>query len=164
LLRFFIKRHLILSGGLFLAALCVLTIYFSPLPEKLTNSQYSTVLYSKDHVLLGAQIAEDEQWRFPPVEKLPEKYIQALLTFEDKRFYHHLGVDPVAIVRAIYSNFKTGHVVSGGSTITMQLARILQGNRARTYWQKFKELLVAIQLELHFSKDELLIQYASHAP
>ena len=160
----FFKRYRILSGGLLLAVLCFGVIYFSPLPEQLSNTQYSTVLYSKEGVLLGAQIAEDEQWRFPPVEKLPEKYIKALLTFEDKRFYQHPGVDPFAIARAIYSNFKKGHVVSGGSTITMQLARIIKGNRARTYWQKFKELLLAFQLEAHFTKDELLILYAAYAP
>jgi len=89
------------------------------------------VLLSGDGALLGAQIASDYQWRFSPLETLPEKYRQALLTFEDQNFYHHLGLDPKAIARAAISNIRRGHIVSGGSTITMQLARMLRQTSLR---------------------------------
>lgn len=151
-------------SGLVLVAGFILVLYWFPLPESLSRNQYSTVLYASDNILLAARIAEDEQWRFPPVENLPEKYITSLLLFEDRRFYRHPGIDVLAIVRAINNNISKRRVVSGASTITMQLARMLSGDQKRTYWQKFKEMLLAFQLEMHFSKDEILILYASHAP
>ena len=89
-----------------LALVAMLVLQFAPLPEKLSRVSYARILLDRNGQLLGASIAGDQQWRFAPVEKLPEKYVQALLLFEDRRFYQHPGVDPVAIVRAAWGNLR----------------------------------------------------------
>ncbi|MGB1311328.1 MAG: transglycosylase domain-containing protein, partial [Leucothrix sp.] len=113
---------------------------------------------------MGAHIAEDEQWRFPPVERVPNKFSTALIAFEDKRFRYHPGVDPMAVARALYLNLSKGKVVSGGSTLSMQTIRLSQQNPPRTLWNKLLEALKAIRLEVRYSKDQILSLYASHAP
>lgn len=133
-------------------------------PQKLFRAPYSTLLYSSEGNLLGARIAPDGQWRFPATDSLPEKFIDCLLTYEDKRFYWHPGVDIAAISRAFRLNAKAGKVISGGSTITMQLARIARGNRERTFYEKGIEICWALYLESVYSKKEILNLYASHAP
>ncbi|GAA4850778.1 penicillin-binding protein 1C [Algivirga pacifica] len=123
-----------------------------------------TTLESAEGDLLGAVIAEDQQWRFPASDSIPQKFETALLLFEDEYFYYHVGVNPVSIFRAIHQNFLAGRIVSGGSTISMQTVRMAYGNQKRTYPQKFLELLAALKLELYYSKKEILQQYADHAP
>jgi len=113
--------------------------------------------------LLGARIADDGQWRFPPCDSLPQKYETALIQFEDRYFRFHPGVNPVAIGRAFVQNLKAGHVESGGSTITMQVIRMSRG-KERTVRQKIVEAVLATRLEMRCSKDEILSLYASHAP
>jgi penicillin-binding protein 1C len=113
---------------------------------------------------LAARIAADQQWRFAPVARVPDKYRRALLTFEDRRFEAHPGVDPLAVLRAARDNLAAGRVVSGGSTLTMQLARLLRADPPRTFPEKAREAVLALQLEWHLDKDEILRQYASRAP
>jgi penicillin-binding protein 1C len=149
---------------LIIAVPIVAALQFWPLPERLTNTPYATLMLDRNDRLLGARIAADEQWRFVPVETLPDKYRRALLSYEDKRFFAHPGVDPLAIARAAWLNARAGRVVSGGSTLTMQLARLLRDDPPRTLPEKAREAVLALQLEWHFSKDELLIEYASRAP
>ena len=153
-----------LAALVLVLGVAILVVQFAPLPEKLTRVSYATMLLDREGHLLGASIAADQQWRFAPVEALPEKYVQALLLFEDRRFYHHPGIDPLAIARAAWGNLRDGRVTSGGSTITMQLARMLRDEPPRTLTSKIIEAARALQLEWRFSKDELLIHYASHAP
>lgn len=133
-------------------------------PELLQRQQYARVVYDKSKQLLGARLSRDGQWRFSPVDNLPDRYITCLKLYEDKRFDWHLGIDPIAIVRAIYFNFKRGEIKSGGSTITMQLARLLCKHKNRTLWNKLVECWYAVGLELNFSKQKLLCYYASFAP
>ena len=114
--------------------------------------------------MLGARIAGDGQWRFPVSDTLPEKYITCLVSYEDRYFYSHPGINPFSLVRAVYQNIQAGEIVSGGSTITMQLARMIRGNRKRTVYQKVLEIWLALRLELKYSKSEILRLYASHAP
>lgn len=140
------------------------TGYWFSLPKPLFEASYSTVVLDEDGELLGARIAADEQWRFPMQDSLPEKMKQALLHKEDRYFYYHPGFNPVAILRALYLNIKKGEVVSGGSTITMQLVRLSKNNPPRTVWEKVKEIILATRVELSYSKDEILAMYASHAP
>jgi len=142
----------------------VLVSFWFALPRQLFHSPTSTVLESDDGRLLGARIAADGQWRFPPSDSLPEKYRQAVIAFEDKRFYSHPGVDPLAVARAIRQNFARREVVSGASTITMQLIRLSRKNKPRTLWQKLIETVLAFRAELRYSKSEILALYASHAP
>jgi len=144
-------------------AILLLAFYFL-LPARLFQSPYSTVVYGADDELLGARIATDGQWRFPPNTELPKNYTQAVILFEDKHFYSHPGIDPLAIGRALWVNLKSGKKRQGGSTITMQVVRMALENQPRTYWQKTKELLLALRIELTYSKEEILALYAAHAP
>jgi penicillin-binding protein 1C len=134
------------------------------LPKDLfQGTSYATVVTDRNGELLGARIAEDQQWRFPPCDTVPPRFATALIRFEDRHFRWHPGVNPVALVRAFVDNVRAGHVVSGGSTITMQVIR-LSRNRERTLWQKLVEAVLATRLEFRCSKDEILALYASHAP
>ena len=138
------------------------------IPKPLISKPYSTLLYTTEtsgrEVLLGARIASDGQWRFPSGSEVPEKFAVCLTQYEDKRFWHHPGVDPFALMRAVQLNLTQSRVVSGGSTLTMQLARIARGNQSRTVGQKVIEMLWALYLECSYSKAEILRMYASNAP
>ena len=134
------------------------------LPKDLfKGTSYATVVTDRNGELLGARIAGDQQWRFPPCDTVPERFARALVQFEDRHFRWHPGVNPVALGRAFADNLRAGHVVSGGSTLTMQVIR-LSRNRERTIRQKLIEAVLATRLEFRYSKDEILAQYASHAP
>lgn len=135
-----------------------------PLPATLETPSWSRAVFAADGALLDVQIASDEQWRLPAPDVLPPKYIQALITFEDRYFYEHPGVNPVSIARALISNVRNGRVVSGASTISMQVARLARKNPPRTYFNKLRELLLVFQIESRYSKDEILKLYATHAP
>lgn len=138
------------------------------IPKPLISKPYSTLLYTTEisgrEVLLGARIASDGQWRFPSGSEVPEKFTVCLTQYEDKRFWYHPGIDPFALMRAVQLNLTQSRVVSGGSTLTMQLARIAQGNQSRTVGQKVIEMLWALYLECSYSKVEILRMYASNAP
>jgi penicillin-binding protein 1C len=151
------------------SAIFFVWLEFLPLPAALKDNQYARVLLSSDGALLGAQIASDYQWRFAPIDDLPDKYRQSLITFEDKNFDHHFGVDPLAIGRAALSNIRKGHVISGASTITLQLARLLrQASFAepppRNFVSKIIEAFIAVQLEWRFKKTDILREYTNRAP
>lgn len=124
------------------------------------------MLLDKDGSWLRVQVTPDDGGMIRiPVKRseIPQPLVDALLDFEDRRFYWHLGVDPLAMVRASLSNLIARRVVSGGSTITMQVARMLE-RRPRTLRSKLIELCRAMQLELRFSKDEILEMYFNLAP
>ena len=127
------------------------------------DTPYSTVVESAEGELLGARIATDGQWRFPPADTVPQRFATALIQFEDHRFRWHPGVDPIALGRAALDNIRSGHVVSGGSTITMQVIR-LSRQKDRNLWQKAVEAVLATRLELRCTKREILSLYAAHAP
>ncbi|WP_039915754.1 penicillin-binding protein 1C [Cellvibrio mixtus] len=170
--RVWISRHKFLSGFLLLIGFGFGWLQWSPLPASLHSTPYASLLLARDGSLLGASIAVDQQWRFAPVAQLPDKYKKSLLLFEDRHFYQHPGINPFAIARAVYGNISAGKITSGGSTLSMQLARLLrqetyrldEKNSGRTLDNKIREAVLALQLEWHFTKDELLIHYTSHAP
>lgn len=147
--------------------LCILaflvTGYIFCLPRHLFHVPYSTVVTDRNEELLGARIASDGQWRFPPRNTTPEKIKECLITFEDKHFYHHWGVNPFAIGRAFYQSVKNKRIVSGGSTLTMQTIRLAR-NESRTFREKLIEMIWATRLEFRASKEEILSMYISHAP
>ena len=151
------KIAAIILGGL------VLWFYFS-LPKKLFNAPTSYVIEDADGNLLNATIAADGQWRFPYNKNVPQKFIDCITTFEDKRFFKHPGVDPVSIGRAVIKNIKNKGVVQGGSTITMQVIRLSKKDDKRSIWNKLKESILAIRLEMSYSKKEIIALYASNAP
>jgi penicillin-binding protein 1C len=153
----------ILAAAL-VAGLAVGVAFWRLLPEPLFDAPLSYVVEARDGSLLSARIAGDGQWRFPPLATVPEKFRRAILLYEDKRFDSHLGVDTLAVARAVRLNLSAGRVVSGGSTITMQLARLARGREGRSLREKGLEALLALRLECHYSKDEILALYAGHAP
>ncbi|MEM5947000.1 penicillin-binding protein 1C [Spirochaetia bacterium 38H-sp] len=165
-LPFLYLRTIITSLSLFLSVffLIIYTLFYWPLPDKLFDDPYCTVIKDRNNRIIQTMIADDMQWRFPAPDKLPQKYIEALIRYEDKRFYLHGGIDSVAILRAIKLNTSKGAIISGGSTITMQLARLARKGQARTIIEKIIEAWMAIRIERKYSKEEILRLYASHAP
>lgn len=134
------------------------------LPSNLFPEVYSKLLLDRNGQLLEARIAEDGQWRFPPIDSVPKKYEQCVLRYEDQHFRIHPGVNPLAIFRAIYLNIKHGKTVSGGSTLTMQTVRLMRKNGHRTIFEKLIEIIWAVRLECSYSKNEILQLYATQAP
>ncbi len=141
----------------------LLLLYLFCLPGTLFDPPYSTVVTDRNGELLGARVAEDGQWRFPPMASVPDKYSVCLIQFEDRYFHFHPGVNPLSLGRAMVQNVREGRIVSGGSTLTMQVVRLSRQNR-RTYVEKLIEMVLATRLELSRSKKEILTLYASHAP
>lgn len=156
------------AGRIKIPALIILLVlfffYWFSIPDNLFNKPLSTIICDKDDNLFGVMIADDDQWRFPSHDSVPHKYEESLLMFEDEYFYWHPGFNPVSMFRAVSQNIKAGKIVSGGSTISMQVMRMARGNRKRTIWEKVKELILATRLELRYSKKEILNLYASNAP
>lgn len=138
--------------------------FWNCLPKKSFGNSTSTVLLSQEGELLGARIADDGQWRFSSPDSIPFRFEQCLLEFEDKTFYKHFGVSPKGIGRAIKQNVSNKRVVSGGSTITMQVARLMRGNHSRNIFNKFIEINMAMRMELKYTKKEILNMYVSNAP
>ena len=145
-------------------ALLLFLLFYRSVPRPLFPENYSPVLESSDGQLLGARIAADGQWRFPSPDSVPARFTTCLLTFEDRHFYRHPGINPVSLVRAMILNIRTGRIVSGGSTLTMQLARLANPGKKRSYARKALEMVWALNLELRYSKKEILRLYVSHAP
>ena len=140
-----------------------LAFWFS-LPSTLFIAPTSYIIEDKDGNLLNATIAADGQWRFPITDELPQKFIDCITTFEDKRFFYHSGFDPIAIGRALKRNMSNKGSKQGGSTITMQVMRLSQKDNKRTIWNKLKESILAVRLECSFSKNKILAMYAGNAP
>ena len=128
------------------------------------HDPYSTVMEDRNGKLLGALIADDGQWRFPPPDSIPGKIQKCIILFEDKNFRYHPGVDLSALVRAMYLNIKHRKIVSGGSTISMQVIRLMRKGKARTLWEKAIEMTLSFRLEMIYSKEDILSMYLSHAP
>ena len=147
----------------FVAAGFLVLVFKAPLPARLQVGDSSVVYYSNGlpaHVFL----ADDDRWRIAvAADEVDPAYVEALLRFEDKRFHEHHGVDVLAVVRAAWLNLSSGRRMSGASTITMQLVRMLEP-RPRTYWSKAVEALRAFQIESRMSKAEILSAYLTYAP
>ena len=150
------KIILLVLASFFIAFLCI------PIPR--FDKPYSTVLTAKNGELLGAKIADDGQWRFPATNNYSQKYVDCLLEYEDRWFYYHPGFNPISFVKALVANIKAGEVVRGGSTISMQVVRMSRDNPPRTYGEKLWEVILALRLELHYSKQSILDMYAANAP
>lgn len=146
------------------SSFALLLAFYALLPGQFFTVPYSTVTYDCNGIVTGARVAADGQWRFPQADSLPPLYEKALLSFEDGYFYAHIGINPVSMFRALKANIKARKVIQGGSTITMQLVRMALQNQPRTYLQKLKEILLAIRVEMRYSKKEILLMYAAHAP
>lgn len=159
----FFKRLSVTKKVMTISIALLVIVYIFCLPRQLFHVPYSTVVTDRNGELLGARISSDGQWRFPPRKTTPEKIKQCLITFEDKHFYHHWGVNPLATGRALYQNLKNKRIVSGGSTLTMQTIRLAR-SKPRTLGEKIIEMIWATRLEFRTSKEEILSMYVSHAP
>ncbi len=149
------------AAAVLIAALAA--AWFVPLPGRLAIPGSRVIEYA-DATPMCVFLSGDDKWRIPvSIEDVDPDYITALIQYEDKRFYRHPGVDPIAVGRAIIQNLSERRVVSGASTITMQLVRLLEP-RPRTFQSKFIEMLRAMQLELHLSKREILEYYLQFLP
>ncbi|PKP08184.1 MAG: penicillin-binding protein 1C [Bacteroidetes bacterium HGW-Bacteroidetes-4] len=148
-----------------MAILSFLLYLILPFSQPFFSTDYSVVVADEAGRFLRVFLNKQEQWCFSPQieQQVPEKLKKAVTLFEDEYYYRHPGVNPVSVIRALKQNLNEGKIVSGASTLTMQVARIRQGNK-RTYWNKLKELAEAFKLEVHFTKDELLKLYLDHAP
>jgi len=142
----------------------LLVWFWLALPKHLFNAPTSFVITDKDGNLLNASIATDGQWHFPYNPNVPDKFVQCITTFEDKRFFYHPGVDPVALSRAVLQNLRNKGVVSGGSTITMQVVRLYKKNNSRSIWHKLSETILAVRTEFSYTKRQIMALYASNAP
>jgi len=133
-----------------------------PLGQRIT---YSTLVTDRNGELLRPFITRDGYWRLPAtVEDVDPRYLAMLLAYEDQRFYAHRGVDPLALLRAAGQAIRNGHVISGGSTLTMQVARLLEPRPARSFGDKLAEMIRALQIERKLSKTEILNLYLALAP
>lgn len=155
------KKYSLLASDMLCAV--GLILFLLCLPPRLFVSPTSFVVEASNGSLLSASIAADGQWRFPVSDTIPQKFIKCIIAFEDKRFYQHPGVDFLAVGRALRQNLHAKSVVSGGSTLTMQVIRLSRGKN-RTIYQKIVEVFQSFRLELRYSKDDILKLYASNAP
>jgi len=135
---------------------------FTFLPE--STSPYSFAIYDRGEKLLCASLSTEDTYHLPLSSNVNEYYKNASIIYEDRAFFLHFGLDFSSIVRAFFLNIKNQKVVSGASTITMQVARLLCKNEKRSYLQKMKESLLSFLLEFKYTKEEIFSLYASNAP
>lgn len=146
------------------AALGLLHWVVFPLPTDRLRRPSSTFVYSRDGRLLNCFTSSDRFWRKPvPLERISPNLLRSVIACEDRWFYGHPGVNPVSLISAAVDNLKAGRFVRGGSTITMQIARMMEP-KPRTISNKIIEILRAVQLELTYSKKHLLEIYFNLAP
>ncbi len=137
--------------------------YFFPLDKSTYLKPTAKIIYDSNGKIIRMLLSKDGYWRFRvKYRDIPPFLIKSVITFEDKFFFYHYGVNPFSIIRAIFHNFSHQRRI-GASTITMQVARMME-RRKRTYFAKFIEILRAIQLENRFSKKEILEIYFNIAP
>lgn len=147
-----------------LNTLLVLGLFSLGLPVRMTEPPQAAVLEDRHGNLLGARIAADGQWRFPPVEGYPERVATAVLVFEDRWYRYHPGINPVSLLRAIRVNLRAGRVLQGGSTLPMQVMRLLRGSRPRVLREKLLEAHGALRLQGQFGKEAVLDHFLQRAP
>jgi penicillin-binding protein 1C len=134
-------------------------------PPQVADLSLSVVVLDREDRLLRAFTSTDDKWRLPvELDQIDPLYIRILLAFEDKRFYEHGGFDLRAILRSGFQSLRHGRIVSGGSTLTMQVARLLEETPTKSFQRKYEQLLRAVQLEKSFSKQDILRFYALRAP
>lgn len=133
-----------------------------PLP--LTEVQVARVVVAEDGTPLWRFADADGVWRYPvTVPEVSPYYLQALLTFEDRWFYAHPGINPLALARTAWQDLRAGKILSGGSTLSMQVARLIDPHH-RTLAGKLHQVWRTFQLEWHFSKQQILEIYLNRAP
>lgn len=153
------------AGMILVAVFAAWVVSLGPLPLAQTR-QVSTTIVDRNGKLLRAYAMADGRWRLPVDARtsVDPGYLKLLLAYEDRRFRSHAGVDPLALSRAAFQLITRGHIVSGGSTITMQLARLLEPRRERSVHAKLRQMVRALEIERRLTKDQILDLYLTLAP
>lgn len=161
--KIFFKRLILLSIFLFL--LFVILDWLIPLPiDDFNKRSFAQVVVDKNGQPLRAFPDAQGVWRYPvKLSEVSPLYLQALINYEDRYYYQHFGVNPLAVGRAFWQWMWHGKLVSGASTLTMQVSRILKPH-SKTLTGKLAQMFRALQLEWHFSKEEILTYYVNYAP
>jgi len=155
---------LIVLGAAGAATLYVAVARMGP-PQLAEASETSTIVLDRKGRLLRAFTTDDDRWRLPiEPDEVDQRYLAMLMAFEDKRFYSHPGVDARSLIRAAYQLALYRRIISGASTLTMQVARLIEGRHERTASGKLHQILKALQLERYLSKKEILAIYLRLAP
>ncbi|HEU0148411.1 MAG TPA: penicillin-binding protein 1C [Bradyrhizobium sp.] len=162
------RRLAAIAAGLFLSGVFAVAIWIISLgPLPLTEARaVSTTIVDRNGKLLRAYAMADGRWRLPVDAKkdVDPTYLKLLFAYEDKRFRDHHGVDPRALVRAAEQLATRGHIISGGSTISMQLARLIEPRHRRSLHFKLRQMVRALEIERQMSKDQILDLYLTLAP
>ena len=159
--RGLLRFGLLIGIWCFIGLVGILAYYGSGLPKLIDTAAMtrkpSITILAEDGTLIARY--GEITGSMVTVKELPPHMPQAVLAVEDRRFYHHFGVDPIGLARAMFVNFKAGHMVQGGSTITQQLAKNLFLSPERSLSRKIQEAMLAVWLEWKFTKDEILTAY-----
>lgn len=168
------RRHLWRNAGFTLTLAALVLLQAGVLLERWDRenppplekiAQTGSELVDRDGRLLRAFANDAGRWRFAiKLDDVDPQFVKMLIAYEDKRFYHHPGIDPVALARAALQMLGSGRIISGASTLSMQLARLLEPRRERSFSAKFHQAVRAIQIERRLSKDEILEAYLTVAP
>ncbi len=166
--RWWRLRYVFAGAGVaavaFVAAAALYVHALGPVPLG-RHLAYSRIVVDRNGKILRAYTTPEGRWRLPAtVKEVDPRFLKVLFAYEDKRFYEHDGVDPLAMMRAAWQWISTGHIVSGGSTITMQVARLLEPRRHRTIEAKLRQMVRALELERVLSKKQILGLYLTLAP
>lgn len=158
-----LKSISLLIGIVIASAYCFLLLM--PKPTLLDSYSFSKAVYDNQGQLLRLTLSQDDKYRlFTPLNKIPKQLIDATLLQEDQYFYWHSGINPLALVKAAWHTYVIQSRTIGASTITMQLARIRFGIHSKKALGKIEQIIRALQLELQYSKEELLEAYLNLAP
>lgn len=158
------KTRKLLRYIFIIPSLLYLFSFFVPIDGEKISKPSSQAIYSRDGEPLRVFLSPDEKWRIPVnVEDVSPCLMESFIAIEDKCFHYHNGVNPYALLRALCLNIKQRKIVSGGSTITMQVARMME-HRKRNIVSKFIEILTALKLESMFTKKEIFRIYLNLLP
>jgi penicillin-binding protein 1C len=160
------KKRLAIISGILLVILLLGIIYFASFdPEVFKRNAYSTTFYDRNNKPLRTFFSADETYARPcSLSEVSPHFLRAVVLIEDKRFYSHKGVVLSSLMRALWQNIKGKRIVSGGSTITMQLAKLVYRHEKRTIFNKISEIFSALKFEMHLSKARILEAYINRLP
>ncbi|MEH6651072.1 MAG: penicillin-binding protein 1C [Motiliproteus sp.] len=159
-----VKRHPLLAALLVMSAVLMVLNQLFPLNLPRDNALFARVVVDDSGKPLRAFADPSGVWRYPTnLKQVSPRYIEALLTYEDRWFWYHPGINPVSLLRAGFQNLTQGRVVSGGSTLSMQVARLLHPH-PRTLTGKAQQILRTLQLEWQLDKEQILNLYLNIAP
>ena len=164
-LRKHLHRHRVLYGIIItlIATWAIIKIFFTP--PLLNDAIFGTAYFDKNGELLRITLAPDDKYRlYTPLSEISPDIIRATILYEDKYFYYHPGINPIALFRATINYLSGAPHPAGASTITMQVARMKYDINTREIMGKLKQIAAAIYLDLFYSKDEIITAYLNMAP